>query len=101
MCLVFLCSCATKEKVVQSETLIHPTWPTPINPYTFNWKVIPVDDKVYVGLEYAESLEFRIFLEDVKRYVKESNSMICFYREDLKEKRCFFLKTVDTEKEGD
>lgn len=93
---VFLIGCKTTEQAPNTPAVInHPTWPTPILPYTFQWKVIQVEDEVYVGLEYNQSLEFRVFLEDLKRYIKESNSLICFYREDLKESRCFTLNPVD------
>lgn len=95
---VVLSSCSSVDKVSVTEvkTQQHPVWPTPITTYNFDWKVLIEGEKVYVGLEYDQSVEFRVFLEDVKRYMKESNSMICFYREDLKESRCYQQKVVDT-----
>jgi hypothetical protein len=67
-------------------------------PYNFDWKVILQDEKVYVGLEYDQSVEFRVFLEDMRRYIKESNGVICFYRDDVKEPRCYQQKVVDKPK---
>jgi hypothetical protein len=85
-----LTACGTTTQIVEApKTINHPEWPTPVMPYKFDWKVITVDDEVYVGLEYNQSVEFRVFMEDIKRYIKESNGMICFYRTDLLEQRCF------------
>lgn len=97
---VVLTSCASNVQTPSAvvNTQQHPVWPTPVLPYKFDWKVLLEGDKVYVGLEYDQSVEFRVFLEDVKRYMKESNSVICFYREDLKESRCYQQKSVDTNK---
>lgn len=74
---------------------IHPSWPLPVMPYKFDWKVIVLNEtEVYVALEYDQSVEFRVFLEDIKRYIEESNGMICFYRKEIKEPKCY--KAVDT-----
>jgi hypothetical protein len=73
----------------QKETLIHPEWPTSVKPYTFDWKVVVQENQdVVIGLSYDQSLEFRIFLEDIRRYINETNRTLCFYRKDLKEKIC-------------
>ena len=67
---------------------VDPSWPKPIKTYSTEWKVIVVDGSAYMALPYGESQEFRIWLEDIKRYVSESNDMICYYRAPLKEARC-------------
>lgn len=96
-CLLFLAACQPTPVPTRPPVVVnHPTWPTPITTYKFDWKVIQVGDKVYVGLEYDQSVEFRVFLEDVKRYIQDSNNVICFYRESLKEMRCYQQKSVDT-----
>lgn len=96
LCVALLCGCQHTDVPVQPPVVVnHPSWPAPIVPYKFDWKVIQVDDKVYVGLEYDQSIEFRIFMEDIKRYIKDSNDVICFYRDSLKEVRCYQQKSVD------
>lgn len=78
-----------KPQMIQpTDVTIHPDWPAPVSPYRFDWVVIVDGEKVLVGLDYNQSLDFRVFLEDMNRYIRESNSIICSYREDLKEKRC-------------
>jgi hypothetical protein len=70
------------------EPMSHPTLPTPISPYTFHWKVIPLEDHVYVGLTYDESLRLKVLMEDMTRYMRDSNAVMCFYRKELNEYRC-------------
>ncbi|WJZ28122.1 Rz-like spanin [Serratia phage 92A1] len=67
---------------------VDPLWPKPIKTYSTEWKVIVVDGSAYMALPYAESQEFRIWLEDIHRYVQQSNDMICYYRAPLKEAKC-------------
>ena len=67
---------------------LDPSWPTPIQSYSTEWKVIVKDGSAYMALPYGESQEFRIWLEDIKRYVQDQNGMICYYRKDLREEKC-------------
>ncbi len=77
------------EPVKPSVILNHPRLPTPVSTYKVNWKVMPQEDgKVYVGLSYDDSLVMRAMLEDLVRYTRDANSVICFYRKDLHEPRC-------------
>lgn len=73
---------------VPERPLVDPSWPTPIAEYKAEWKVIVVDGKAFVGMPFDESQEFRIWLDDIGRYVKDSNGVICFYREHLNEAKC-------------
>ncbi|MNO96577.1 hypothetical protein D3C76_882530 [compost metagenome] len=66
----------------------HPALPTPISPYTFHWKVLVQEDHVYVALTYDESLRLKVLMEDMTRYMRDSNAVMCFYRKDLNEYRC-------------
>lgn len=84
--LAFLLGC--QRQIVNSDVVIHPDWPQSIQSYQFDWTVVEVDGKIVVGLEYDDSLEFRLLLEDIKRYMKDTTAMICFYRKDLQELRC-------------
>jgi len=66
----------------------HPALPAPVGKYNLHWKVIPQDDHVYVALTYDESLQLKTMIEDLLRYTREANSVMCSYRRDLKETRC-------------
>ena len=39
-------------------------------------------------MPFEDSQEFRIWLNDVKRYVHDQKTMICYYRQELKEDKC-------------
>lgn len=80
-----LVACATKSI---DKPVINPTWPDSIKEYKANWEVKVIDGKPFVGMSFEDSQEFRIWLDDVLRYTKEANNMVCFYRAPLKEKRC-------------
>jgi type IV pilus biogenesis protein CpaD/CtpE len=69
-------------------THVHPSWPDPISKYDGKWQVKVIDGKPWVGMEFGDSQEFRVWLNDVSRYIKDANGMICYYRKDLKEPRC-------------
>jgi hypothetical protein len=85
----------TKPPVETAPVIVHQARPAPIQRYDFRWHVVPTEDKgVIVGLEYNDSLEFRLFLEDVYRYNRDTNELLCFYRKDLNEDMC--KKSVDT-----
>jgi hypothetical protein len=83
--------CKSNDIVVEppKETLIHPERPVAVRPYSFDWKVVVLEDQsVIIGLSYDQSLEFRIFLEDIRRFINETNKTLCFYRSELKEIQC-------------
>lgn len=84
-CALALFGCASEPV---PEPISHPALPTPISPYTFHWKVIPLEDHVYVGLTYDESLRLKVLMEDMTRYMRDSNAVMCFYRKELNEIRC-------------
>lgn len=83
---LLLSACAGTPKEIPHR--IDPSWPDQIQSYKAEWKVIIVDGQPFVGMPFEDSQEFRIWLDDVKRYVKDANSMICYYRNTLKEPRC-------------
>ncbi|QQG32245.1 o-spanin [Citrobacter phage CkP1] len=85
--IMLIAGCSSKPLVVP-KPIIHPNWPDPIAEYSGNWQVKTIDGKAWVGMPFEESQEFRIWLNDVSRYVKDANGMICYYRKDLKEQRC-------------
>lgn len=79
---LLLSACAPKPHVVD------PSWPAPIMPYEAKWEVHVIDGVPFVGMPFAESQKFRIFMDDTVRYVKDSNDMICYYRSHLEEPKC-------------
>lgn len=85
--ILFLVGCTTAPVDVPKST-IHPNWPAPVKEFHTEWKVIDVDGKPFVALPYEDSQYFRIWGEEVKRYILQSNNMICYYRKDLNEPRC-------------
>lgn len=88
VCGLALVGCTTTHQtVVQQKS--DPAWPDPIQPYQENsFKVIEQGGKIWVGMPFEDSQNFRIWLNDIQRYVKDQNSMICYYRSHLKESRC-------------
>lgn len=77
------------EPVKPTTVINHPRLPVPVSTYKVNWKVLPQPDgKVYVALSYDDSLIMRAMMEDLVRYTRDSNSVMCFYRKDLHEPRC-------------
>ena len=73
---------------IEDSILVHPELPSPILDYNMKWHVHVIGEKVYVALGYNDSIEFRKLLEDMKRYIVESNHLLCYYRKDLKEDIC-------------
>lgn len=67
---------------------IHPSWPDPIKAYDGKWQVKVIDGKAWVGMPFEESQKYRSWLDDVGRYVHDSNDVICYYRSELKEPKC-------------
>lgn len=93
---LMLTACAAKPITIISEPkrIIHPELPAPIDPYKFDWRVVVLEDgkTVIVGLDYDDSVDFKIFLEDIKRYINQSNTILCSYRRDLNEPQCTPVK---------
>lgn len=83
-----LSGCQTNVVEAPKPSTIHPELPAPVGKYNVKWKVIPQDDHVYVGLTYDDSLQLKLMIEDLLRYIRESNTALCSYRRDLQEPRC-------------
>lgn len=67
---------------------IHPSMPKPVVGFKPKFDVIVIDDVSYVTMSYKDSQDLRVFMNDMFRYIKESNELLCFYRHELKEIRC-------------
>lgn len=106
-----LSGCASTAKDVNFDVnFSHPELPNTVQPYRFDFKVVTsenkdqyiTEDSVYLAIDYKESLIFRQFLEDMKRFMLEANGVICYYREDLNEPFCEnqikYIERNDTKK---
>lgn len=82
-----LAGCAQDVPLSPKETL-HPPWPESIVEYNQKWQVKVIDGNPWVGMPFEDSQEFRIWLNDVKRYVHDQKTMLCYYRSGLKEEKC-------------
>lgn len=82
-----LVGCAQDVPLSPKETL-HPQWPESIVEYNQKWQVKVIDGNPWVGMPFEDSQEFRIWLNDVKRYVHDQKTMLCYYRSGLKEEKC-------------
>ncbi|BBC78291.1 Rz-like spanin [Escherichia phage EcS1] len=85
---IFLVGCSQSVPELQPVQRVDPSWPDPIKPWTGQWQVKVIDGVAFVGMPYNESQEFRVWLNDVNRYVKDANGVICYYRAPLKEVKC-------------
>ena len=82
-----LVGCAQDIPVAPKQQL-HPSWPQSIAEHSVKWQVKVIDGKAWVGMPFEDSQEHRIWLNDVKRYVQDQKSMLCYYRSGLKEGKC-------------
>jgi hypothetical protein len=89
---VMLTGCPGTLPVAPPATISHPALPSPVGKYKLKWKVIPQGDHVYVALTYDESLQLKLMIEDLLRYSRESNSVMCYYRRELAEPRCLTIE---------
>lgn len=83
-----LAGCSSGVPELPQQQTLHPSWPDQIKPWNGKWTIVEVDGKAFVGMPWEESQEFRIWLNDVLRYTKDANGMICYYRSELKEPKC-------------
>ena len=91
-----LAGCNSTAPVKQETPILHPTWPDQIRPWTGKWQVKVIDGQAWVGMPFEESQNFRGWLNDVMRYVKDANGTICYYRHDLKEPKCGPANRIDS-----
>ena len=89
---VMLTGCPGTFPTAPPANLSHPALPGPVGKYNLHWKVIPQKDFVYVALTYDESLQLKLMIEDLLRYSRESNSVMCYYRRELAESRCLTIE---------
>lgn len=87
--LVVLAGCATTvERKLIEKPVHHPIRPVAVQQFNPKWKVIVENDNPFVAMSYSDSVRYRIWLEDLKRYIATQNSIICSYRASLNEPEC-------------
>lgn len=85
---MLLYGCSSNAQQAPKDLLVDPSWPRQVKKVDVDWVVLENNDKAYVALSYPDSLLLRVWLEDIKRYIMDSNNMICYYRTHLKEPKC-------------
>lgn len=86
---VLLIGCGSGARVAPETIRVDVAWPNPINELKAEWQVVDVGGQPYVAMPFEQfQTEFRPWLNDVKRYMKDSKSMICYYRSPLNEPKC-------------
>ncbi len=85
--------------------LLHPDMPSPVEAFKPNWMVITKetieekpDNFVAQGLEWDQGQDYRIWLEDVVRYIEQLQNVACSYRGELDEKLCERFNSEKSEK---
>lgn len=77
--LIVGCSSNSTTPLTQIPSLSVP-FPKPIQSYHFDWEVLVREDKPYVMLPYDQAIDLRIYMEDILRYIRDSNDVICYYK---------------------
>lgn len=70
------------EPATEEITQSHPQLPTPVRFRQYNWVVVEVDGQRYISLPYNDFIDYLSDQQDVLRYIRESNAIICFYRDE-------------------
>ena len=84
---ILLTGCtAIKDPVIQQKS--DPSWPDQISTYNSHWQVKVIDGQAFVGMPFDQSQDFMVWMNDIKRYIADDNSMLCYYRSHLNEPRC-------------
>lgn len=87
---VFMVGCSQNAPVAQEKVRIDVDWPNPISELKAEWQVIDVQGQPWVGMSFEDfQTKYRPWMNDVLRYTRDINSVVCFYRAPLKEPKCF------------
>lgn len=87
---VILIGCTTTTTVVEVDKplVAHPSLPTPVKPRVVNMKAMNYEGVPLVIMSVKDSQNLRVFNEDMLRYIKNINSIVCGYRRELNEDFC-------------
>lgn len=76
-----LSACASDPVVIEKSKPVAPM-PTPLATYNSSWLVKEVDGKPFVGMEYNEFMLYKMWSNDLFRYVHDLKSLVCYYSDD-------------------
>lgn len=93
--IIALAGCAERKEYVPMELEqpkpVHPEWVrSPAKCVTPQYNVAASGAGSIVTMPYKEYINSQACNRDVLRYISGLTSMVCFYRQDLKEKRCSY-----------
>ena len=72
----------------ETEVLVHPELPRPVQNQTTDWIIIENEEGVFVAAPYQQFLNHLEGQEDILRYIRQINSTVCYYRKELEEEFC-------------
>lgn len=76
---LLLTACTTTQ--VQQHNKQDISWPDPIQPLNVKWIVKQDQDHtVYIAQTVEDSANTRIWLNDILRYTKDLQQMVCYYK---------------------
>lgn len=73
---------------VDKPHIAHPTLPLPVKPIVVEQSGAMIDGKAYVIMDVRNNQKVMVYMEDVLRYIKNINRLVCSYREELNEPFC-------------
>lgn len=77
---ILLSACSTQQVVQHKQTDIQ--WPDPIQQYDGQFIVkTDVNGNLYVSQTVEDSANLRIWLNDILRYTKDLQQMVCYYKD--------------------
>ena len=103
ICILFLilltsCSFLKPKTVIEDLGTFHPARPVPISMISPEWKLVTPtthnsiikqgDAYSYMCLTWEDYLVLGQNMQSIKKYLKDDNALLCYYRKDLKEVEC-------------
>lgn len=86
--LFLIVGCSTQPDNAVNSAFIHPERPMPVNSPVVSFRVHTVGDGQEVSVSKDDALELGKYLIDIRRYIEQNNTVLCFYRKELVEPQC-------------
>lgn len=87
--LLYGCSTPPKKEIVVDQIpTLHPSLPEPVVPRKVKFEVVSEGDQSYVRMDLNNYKRLGIYMEDMLRYIRNTNGVVCHYRHDLNEDFC-------------
>ena len=79
----------TNPVIVETPPVYHPNLPTPYTACNaVSWEVLVYENKPIVTISYSDNITAAICAKDMERYLSQLKTVVCHYRQDLKEEAC-------------